>query len=72
MICIILNFSYLVFFKYFLKIMTNVYLFKHFNFISSYDDLFGNFNCYKCLYSNVSKHFKIMYKHFLKIASKYK
>ena len=49
---IILIFSFLVFFL----IMTSAYLFKYFNFISSYDDLFSHFNFYKCLCSNASKH----------------
>ena len=63
---IILIFSSLVFtfFFRFLKIMTSVNLFKHFNFISAYDDIFCNFSCYKCLYSNASKHLKIMHKRF--------
>ena len=43
-----INFLYFSFLN-FLKIMTSAYLFKHFNFISSYDDFFSNFNCYKCL-----------------------
>ena len=73
MIYIILIFSSLVFiFFYFLKIMTSVYLFKHFNFISSYDGIFSNFSYYKCLYSNVSKYFKMMSKCFLKYVSKHK
>ena len=68
-IYIILIFSSLVFF--FLS-MTSVYLFKDFNFISDYDGLFSNFNCYKCLCSNASKHLKIIHKRFLKYAYKYK
>ena len=57
----ILIFSYLVFsfFFVFLKIMTNTYLSKHFNFISPYDVPFSNLSYYKCLCSNASKHFKI-------------
>ena len=46
--------------------MRSSYLFKHFNFISSYDGIFNNFNFYKFLYSNAYKHLKIMYKHFFK------
>ena len=66
MIYIILIFSYLVFsfFFNFLKMMTNAYLFKHFNFISTYNGIFNNFRCYKCLCSNPFKHLKIMYKRF--------
>ena len=63
MIYIILIFSSLVFsFFNFLKIMANSYLFKHFNLISVYDGLFSNFNRYKCLCSNASKHLKILHK----------
>ena len=64
------NFSSLVFsFFNFLKIMENAYLSKHFNFISVYNDLFRNFNYYKCLYSDASKHFKMIFKRFLKYVS---
>ena len=52
--------------------MKNVYLSKHFNFISAYDGLYNNFNYYMCLCSNASKYFKMMHKHFLKYASKHK
>ena len=69
MIYIILIFSYFDFLN-FKKIMTNVYLFKNFNFISFYDGNFSNFNCYKCLCSNATKHFKIKYEHSLKYAFK--
>ena len=53
-------------------IMTIAYLFKYFNFISSYNDFFSNFSYYKCLSSNASKHLKMMHKRFLKYASKHK
>ena len=53
MIYIILIFSSLIFsfFFNFLKIMTNAYLSKHFNFISVsvYDGLFSDFRYYKCV-----------------------
>ena len=65
-----LIYIYNISFLNFLKIRTNVYLFKHFNFISSCNGLFNNFNYYKYLSSNASKHHKIMHKHFLKYASK--
>ena len=58
-----INFYFFSFFNI-LKIMTNVYLFKYFNFISAYDGLFSNFCCYKCLYSNTSKHLKTIHKLF--------
>ena len=48
MIYIILIFCSLVF----LKILISAYLSKHFNFISIYDGIFSNFNCFKCLCSN--------------------
>ena len=73
MIYIILIFNYLVFsFLNFLKIITSVYLSKHFNFISVYNNIFSNFSYYKCLCSNASKHLKMMHKDFLKYVSKYK
>ena len=56
----------------FLKIMKNAYLSKPFNFISVYDALFSNFNCYKYLCSNASKHLEMMHKHFFKYALKHK
>ena len=62
----------LYFFFNFLNIMTSDYLSKHFNFICTYNGLFSNFCYYKCLNSNTSKHLKIMYKRFLKYASKQK
>ena len=46
--------SLVFFFFFFLKIMTSAYLFKHFNFISSYDGHFNNLNRYKCLCSNAT------------------
>ena len=69
-IYIILIFSSLLF--NLKKNMISTYLFKHFNFISAYDVFFSNLNCYKCLYSNASKHLQIMYKCFLKHTSKHK
>ena len=50
--------------------MTSAYLYKYFNFISVYDDIFSNFNCYKYLCGNASKHLKIMHKFFLNMYSK--
>ena len=70
-IYILLIFSSLVVLIFF-KIMTSVYLSKHFNFISVYNGLFSNFSCYKYLFSNGSKHFKIMNECFLKYTSKHK
>ena len=61
----------LVFFN-FLNIMISVYLSKYFKFKSAYNCGFSNFIYYKCLNSNASKYLKIMYKHFLKYASKHK
>ena len=55
-------YSSLVFF--FFNIMTNAYLSKHFNCINVYNGLFSNFNYYKCLSSNASKHCKMIYKRF--------
>ena len=52
--------------------MASDYLFKYFNFISTYDGLFNNFNCYKYLYNKVFKHIKIIHKCFLKYAFKHK
>ena len=49
--------------------MANAYLFKHFNFISAYNDIFSNLSSYKCLCNNAFKHFKIMHQRFLKYAS---
>ena len=73
MIYIILIFSSKVFsFFNFLKIMTSAYLSKHFNFINAYDGLFNNFNYYKYLCINTSKHFTTMHKCFLKYAYKHK
>ena len=74
MIYIILIFSSFIFnFFNFLKIMTSAYLYKYFNFLSAYDDFFfNNFSYYKCLCSNISKHLKIIHKHFLKYTFKYK
>ena len=57
---------------YIFKTRTSVYLFKHFNFISSYDGIFSNFNYYKCLYNNVFKHLKKMHKRILTYAPKHK
>ena len=52
--------------------MTSAYLFKHFNFISVYNSLFGNLSYYKCLCSNASNYLKMMHKRFLKYVSKHK
>ena len=41
-------------------------------FYKFYDGHFSNFNCYKYLCNNATKHLKIMYKSFLKYALKYK
>ena len=71
MIYIILIFSSLVFsFFNFLKIMTSVYLSKHFNFINVYNSLFSNLSYYKYLCSNASKYLKMMLKCFLKYTLK--
>ena len=52
--------------------MTIVYLFKYFNFISAYNDIFNKFSYYKRLNINIFKNFKIIYKYFLKPAFKNK
>ena len=71
-VCIyILIFSSFSFFN-FLKIMISAYLSRHLNFISAYDGLFSNFSYYKCLYSNASKHLKMMHKCILKYTFKHK
>ena len=50
--------------------MTSAYLSKYFNFISSYDCHFSNFNSDRCLCSNTIKYLNIIHKSFLKNASK--
>ena len=44
--------------------MINVYLSKHYNFISAYNGIFSNLSYYKCLCSNASKHLKMMHERF--------
>ena len=65
-------YTYFFSFFNFLNIMTSVYLSKDFNFITAYNSLFRNFNYYKCLSNNASKHLKMMDKHFLKYVFKHK
>ena len=52
--------------------MTNAYLYKYFNFISVYNDIFSNLSYYKYLNSNTYKQLKMMHKSFLKFVFKYK